>query len=95
MVTPAGCARHQARVYARGGVTLQLDLTPLISVRWNRKRDDISDAFVTVGVQDCCEELGELETIVSELHIFRVIVIPVLKPIVVTLAVFTDRKSVV
>lgn len=71
MVTPAGCARHSAKVYARGGVTHLLDVTPLINVRWNRKRDDISDAAITVGIQDCCDELGDLETVVSELHLFR------------------------
>jgi hypothetical protein len=71
VVTPAGCARHSAKVYARGGVTHLLDLTPLVNVRWNRKRDDISDAAITVGVQDCCDELGDLETTIMELHVFR------------------------
>ena len=65
------CGRHQAFVYQRGGLIPVGELTPLQSVRWSRRRDDISDAEATIGTTQCCELLGDLRTILHELHIVR------------------------
>lgn len=68
---PFACGSHRAYVYAKGGVTFVGELTPLSRVQWERVRDEISTASVTVPVHQCCELLGNLRTIISELHIER------------------------
>jgi hypothetical protein len=65
------CGRHRAFVYERGGVRPVGELTPMSAVRWNRKRDEISDAEATIGTTQCCELLGDLRTAKHELHIQR------------------------
>ena len=65
------CGRHRAFVYERGGVNRIGELTPMSAVRWNRKRDDISDSEATIGTSECCELLGDLRTVKHELHIER------------------------
>lgn len=65
------CGTHQAFVYDRGGTNVLGELTPLTSVRWQRIRDDVSQAEVVVPTHECCELLGDLRTIVNELHIVR------------------------
>lgn len=65
------CGRHRAFAYERGGKVRIGELTPLSEIRWNRKRDNISDAEATVGTSQCCELLGDLRTVKHELHIER------------------------
>ncbi len=65
------CGAHTAVVYLRGGQTVFGELTPLTAVHWQRIRDDISQAQVTVGTTDCCDLLDELRVIKHELHIYR------------------------
>lgn len=67
-----GCGVHTAAIYEKGGQRFVMALDPLTKVVWGRVRDDISVANVFVGVTpDCCEQLGTIETVVHELHIFR------------------------
>lgn len=68
---PFSCGSHQAFVYAKGGYDVVGELTPLSSVRWERVRDDISTAQVSVPTTECCELLGEVRCILHELHIYR------------------------
>lgn len=65
------CGRHRALIYEQGGLVPVGELTPLQAVRWNRKRDAISDAEITIGTTQCCELLGDLRTVRHELHIER------------------------
>lgn len=68
---PFFCGSHRAFVVERGGVTPVGELDPLIAVRWQRIRDDVSTAEVRVPTHDCCELLGDLRTIRHELHLER------------------------
>ena len=68
---PFRCGQHRAFIYERGGQVALGEVTPLMQVRWSRKRDDISDAFALVAANECCELLGSLRTILHELHIMR------------------------
>jgi len=68
---PFACGSHRAHVYARGGEVYVGELTPVSRVQWERVRDEISTASCTVPVHECCELLGNLRTILSELHIER------------------------
>lgn len=70
MPTPPMCATHTAAIYESGGVTFVGPLDRLINVTWQRIRDDISRASVSVEPA-CCAALGELGTVIQELHIFR------------------------
>jgi hypothetical protein len=65
------CGQHRIFIYARGGVTPITELTPVESVRWERVRDDISTASCAIPTHTCCQELGDLRTILHELHIER------------------------
>lgn len=66
-----GCGKHRAFVMERGGTNLVGEMTPLMRVRWERVRDEISTANVRVGVSECCALLGDLEAGRMELHIHR------------------------
>lgn len=68
---PFVCGKHRAFIYERGGVVPVTELTPLSSVSWERVRDEISVAYITVPTHECCEELGNLRTILHELHLER------------------------
>jgi hypothetical protein len=65
------CGNHRAYIYERGGVHLISELTPLTAVQWQRIRDDISSASITVPTFECCDVLSELRTCKHELHIVR------------------------
>lgn len=68
-----GCGTHRAFIYQRGGNVLIGEVTPITSLRWNRKRDDITDAEVlTTGFGiDCGELLQHVEPWLHELVLFR------------------------
>lgn len=70
-IEPFVCGSHRAFVYEMGGVNLVGELEPLSAVRWQRIRDDISTASVTVPTATCCEMLGDLRSILHELHLER------------------------
>jgi hypothetical protein len=68
-----GCGTHRVMVYRRGGKVFVGELTGITSLEWNRQRDDISLAKVTIkdwGV-DCGNLLSLLEPWAYELVIFR------------------------
>jgi len=65
------CGIHRAFVYAKGGEIIIGELTEMSAVRWERIRDDISTAEVTIPTHSCCQLLGDLRTILMELHIVR------------------------
>src|SRR5262245_32972433 len=58
-------------IYERGGVNFVTEIEPLSSVRWQRIRDDISQAEIRVPTHECCEILGDLRTVKYELHLIR------------------------
>jgi hypothetical protein len=67
-----GCGHHRAFIVKRGGVDVIGEVTPLLQTRWERRRDDISQASVIIGADgDCCEWLGEVRTVKHELHLYR------------------------
>ena len=68
---PFTCGIHRAFVYERGGANLITEIPLLSSVRWQRIRDDISQAEVVVPSPECCEIIADLRTIKHEIHITR------------------------
>lgn len=70
---PIGCKTHTAALYDRGGVTRLGGLGQLSRVQWERLRDDISQASVTIESRsaECDKTLGLAAAGRSELVIFR------------------------
>jgi len=70
---PLHCERHTAFLYDRGAKTLLGTLGPLSRVQWERQRDDVSAATVTVAERshECNTTLGLAAAGRSELVIFR------------------------
>ena len=68
-----GCGSHRVFVYDRGGQVPRGEITPLVTLNYNRKRDDISSAVLyTNGFgDDCCQLLAGLRSWMHELVIFR------------------------
>lgn len=66
------CEQNRAYLYDKGG-EVRLGFLPATSIRWSRRRDDISDALVTVAQPDpeCCQLLGGVEPGRHELVIYR------------------------
>lgn len=70
---PLGCARHTAALYDRGGMTRIGPLDTVVSVDWERKRDDMSFGHVTLQGPswECQKLLANAEPNRHELVIFR------------------------
>jgi len=68
-----GCGHYRVFVYDRGGQVMRGEIKPLARVQWNRKRDDIANCIIdTNGFdQDCCVLLGNLQSWMHEIVIFR------------------------
>jgi len=68
-----GCARHTAALYDRGGMTRLGPLDTVVDVDWERKRDDMSMAFVRLqgSSWECQKILATAEPNRHELVIFR------------------------
>lgn len=68
-----GCEIHSALIYDRGGFTRIGELTEIVSVQWQRVRDDISFADVTVNAPgpECVDLLRKIEPGRHEMVIFR------------------------
>lgn len=68
-----GCTNHSVMVYDRGGFTRLFQLEDVISVQWQRVRDDISLADVTISSPgpDCLRMLEQIEPGRHEMVIFR------------------------
>lgn len=67
------CENHTAFVYDRGGARRMFQIGPVTSISWERLRDDISNASVTIvnPGQDCQENMTKVAPNRSELVIFR------------------------
>ena len=70
---PLGIGNNRVFVYDRKGKVLRGELTPLTTVRWGRKRDDIShcNIFLNEWDKDMRLFLGSLRTWRHELVVFR------------------------
>ena len=67
-----GCGDHQGFIYDKGGTSIAYELDKIQRVDWERVRDDVSDANVTVSARaNCCRDLGDLQTGYHELHLYR------------------------
>lgn len=68
-----GCTNHTVMVHDRGGVTRMFQLEDVISVQWQRIRDDISMADVTISSPGpaCLRLLEQIEPGRHELVIYR------------------------
>ncbi|HEX9227853.1 MAG TPA: hypothetical protein VF885_14540 [Arthrobacter sp.] len=67
------CEKHKVELYDRGGLTKLGDLTPVVKVKYERRRDDVSVATVHIGSfgSGCGEALGLIEAGRAEIVIFR------------------------
>ena len=67
------CEKHKIALYDRGGLTKLGDLSPVVKVKYERRRDDISVALVSIGSfgSGCGEALGLIESGRAEIVIFR------------------------
>lgn len=70
---PLGEGTNRVYVYDRGGEILRGELTPLLDVRWTRKRDDMSHCTIHMDSWDAAtrEFLSNLRTWQHELVVFR------------------------
>jgi hypothetical protein len=68
-----GTGTHEVYLFDRGGTRRIAKITPTTLVRWNRIRDDISEATVIVTKPDaqCCDVLASMAVGRHELVIFR------------------------
>jgi hypothetical protein len=71
MSAKSGCGRHRAFIYNKGGQVMRGELTDIQRVRWQRLRDDISQASIRIGPTQCCEVLVSTHVVQHELHIWR------------------------
>ena len=67
----AFCGQNRAYVYEKGGEVLVGELVDAFTVRWQRIRDQISVAQVSVSMTACCDILEQIEPVAFELHIYR------------------------
>lgn len=67
------CTEHRAFVYDRGGQRRIGEIFPLQQVRWDRRRDDTSQAnvFAKTPDRDCEHVISQIEPMRHELVIFR------------------------
>jgi hypothetical protein len=68
-----GCGNNRVFIYDRGGRYLRGEITPLASIRWGRKRDDISSCLISTNGfdSDCGDLLSRTRTWAHELVVFR------------------------
>lgn len=68
-----GCGTYRAFIYDRGGQVRRGEITPLATIQWDRRRDDISQALLhTNGFgEDCAALLKTLTCWMHELVIYR------------------------
>ncbi len=70
---PLYCETHTVAIYDRGGTRIIGNLESLTRVKWERVRDDVSTAVVTVAQpsQDCFQLLNDISCNRHEMVIFR------------------------
>lgn len=67
-------SKHTAMIYDRGGRVRMFQLNDIAEVRWNRVRDDISEANVKIAASNCFGQARDLERMAPgrhELVLFR------------------------
>lgn len=69
MTTP-GCGRHRAFVVDTLTQAVVAELVDIVSVYWDRRRDDISEARVFMGL-GCCGAMGGIKAVRHQLHLYR------------------------
>lgn len=69
----ASCETNLVYLYDRGGLSRIGQFTEVVTVAWERLRDDISTALITVArpSEECCRLLGQVEPGRHEIVIFR------------------------
>jgi hypothetical protein len=72
-LTSLGCGTYRVFVYDRGGQVRRGEITPIRTLQWERRRDDISQAILhTNGFdEDCGALLRELHCWMHEIVIYR------------------------
>ena len=65
------CEQHTAYLFDRGGQTRLQQLGPLVSCSWQRVRDDISSAAITLAAPECAGSVSEVEPGRHELVLYR------------------------
>lgn len=70
---PLGCGVNKVYIYERGGQKLIGEITPVTTLQWTRKRDDISTCNVSTNGfgWDCGQRLAALRCMQHELVVFR------------------------
>lgn len=68
-----GCGHNRAYLYDRGGQVLRGEITPLVTINWNRTRDEMANCtFTTNGFgADCGRLLSTVHTWIHEIVVFR------------------------
>lgn len=68
-----GCGNYRVFIYDQGGRTPRGEITPLTSLTFGRKRDDISTCllFTNGFSQDCCAMYRDLRSWAHEIVVFR------------------------
>jgi hypothetical protein len=61
-------SKHTAFIFDRGGTTRMFQINDISEVRWNRVRDDISDANVKIAAKNCFTQEDSLAQIEPERH---------------------------
>lgn len=65
------CVDHTCYLFDRGGMTKIRQLTPPVQVTWQRVRDDISSASVTLASPECLESVADIEPGRHEMVVYR------------------------
>lgn len=68
MVTETFCSTHSAMIYDRGGKRRVGQFVKISSVQWNRDRDSISEAQVTLEGTACSSQRDLISRIASKRH---------------------------
>lgn len=74
MSAPGCVTQHSAFIYDRGGKRRLWPLNDMAKVTWNRVRDDISEATITIAAANCADQesiISQIRSIRHELAIFR------------------------
>lgn len=69
---PLGCGNLAAFLYDRGGITRLAKFDGIVEAQWERLKNDVSSAHLTISVNLCgCDFLGDIRAMRHELVIFR------------------------
>jgi hypothetical protein len=73
MQPPLGCGVNRVFIYDRGGEVMRGEITGIATLRYGRKRDDISQCDIIINdfSKDCGALLSDLRTWMHEIVVFR------------------------